>query len=117
MKAIQPKEGSTGWSDTWMINSKTKHLNCAYKWLDYIVSPKANDAVAEWFGEAPANSKACAESTAAQANCDAFYAADVNYWKTVWYWQTPETKCVDGRTDVPCKGFDDWVQAWQEIKG
>ena len=61
-QAIQPKEGSTGWSDTWMINSKTKHLNCAYKWLDYIVSPKANDAVAEWFGEAPANSKAMMES-------------------------------------------------------
>ncbi|HEY4226803.1 MAG TPA: ABC transporter substrate-binding protein [Candidatus Limnocylindrales bacterium] len=115
--AIQPPEGSTGWSDTWMINSKTTHLNCAYKWLDYIVSPKVNDEVAEWFGEAPANSKACAQSAAAQSNCDTFYAADVNYWKSVWYWQTPETTCVDGRTDVQCKGFDDWVRAWQSIKG
>jgi putative spermidine/putrescine transport system substrate-binding protein len=117
VKAIQPPEGSTGWSDTWMINSKTTHLNCAYKWLDYIVSPKVNAAVASWFGEAPANSKACALTPADQANCDTFYAADVNYWKSVWYWQTPETKCVDGRTDVQCKGFDDWVKAWTEIKG
>ena len=117
VKAIQPKEGSTGWSDTWMINSKTQHLNCAYKWLDYIVSPAVNDQVAEWFGEAPANSKACAVSAAAQTNCDTFYAADTNYWKTVWYWQTPETACVDGRTDTTCKSFDDWIQAWQEIKG
>lgn len=117
VKAIQPPEGATGWSDTWMINSKTTHLNCAYKWLDYIVSPSVNDQVAEWFGEAPANTKACAVSDAAKANCDAFYAADVNYWKTVWYWQTPETTCVDGRTDVKCKGFDDWVKAWTEIKG
>jgi putative spermidine/putrescine transport system substrate-binding protein len=116
VKAIQPPEGATGWSDTWMINSKTQHLNCAYKWLDYIVSPTVNDQVAEWFGEAPANSKACAVSDAAKANCDAFYAADVNYWKSVWYWQTPETTCVDGRTGVKCKGFDDWVNAWKDIK-
>ena len=117
VKAIQPPEGATGWSDTWMINSKSTHLNCAYKWLDYIVSPSVNDQVAEWFGEAPGNSKACAVSDAAKANCDTFYAADTDYWKTVWYWQTPETKCVDGRTDATCKGFDDWVKAWTEIKG
>jgi putative spermidine/putrescine transport system substrate-binding protein len=117
VKAIQPKEGSTGWSDTWMINSKTAHLNCAYKWLDYIVSPEVNAQVASWFGEAPANSKACALTEADQANCDTFYAADVNYWKTVRYWQTPETTCVDGRTDKKCKGFDDWVKAWTDIKG
>jgi putative spermidine/putrescine transport system substrate-binding protein len=117
VKAIQPPEGATGWSDTWMINSKTTHLNCAYKWLDYIVSPSVNAQVASWFGEAPANSKACALTPADQANCDTFYAADVNYWKNVWYWQTPETTCVDGRTNVKCKGFDDWVKAWTEIKG
>jgi putative spermidine/putrescine transport system substrate-binding protein len=117
VKAIQPPEGATGWSDTWMINSKTTHLNCAYKWLDYIVSPSVNDQVAEWFGEAPGNSKACDVSDAAKTNCDTFYAADTNYWKSVWYWQTPETKCVDGRTDATCKGFDDWVKAWTEIKG
>jgi putative spermidine/putrescine transport system substrate-binding protein len=117
VKAIKPAEGSTGWSDTWMVNSKAQHLNCAYKWLDYIVSPSVNDQVAQWFGEAPANSKACAVSDASKTNCDTFYAADVNYWKDVWYWQTPETTCVDGRTDVKCKGFDDWVKAWTEIKG
>jgi putative spermidine/putrescine transport system substrate-binding protein len=117
VKAIKPKEGSTGWSDTWMINSKTKHLNCAYKSLDYIVSPPVNAAVASFFGEAPGNSKACALTPADQTNCDTFYAQDVNYWKDVWYWQTPETTCVDGRTDVKCKGFDDWVKAWANIVG
>ena len=40
VKVIKPVEGATGWSDTWMINSKTKHINCAYKWLDYIISPR-----------------------------------------------------------------------------
>jgi len=117
VKVIKPTEGATGWSDTWMINSKTTHLNCAYKWLDYIVSPSVNAQVASWFGEAPANSKACDVSDADKSNCDVFYAADETFWKDVWYWQTPETTCVDGRTDAKCKGFDDWVKAWTEIKG
>jgi putative spermidine/putrescine transport system substrate-binding protein len=117
VKVIKPAEGATGWSDTWMINSKTKHLNCAYKWLDHIVSPEVNAQVASWFGEAPANSESCALTAADQANCDTFYAADDAFWKDVWYWETPEVTCVDGRTDVQCKGFDDWVKAWTEIKG
>ncbi|HEY7522935.1 MAG TPA: ABC transporter substrate-binding protein [Candidatus Limnocylindrales bacterium] len=117
VEVIKPSEGATGWSDTWMINSKTKHLNCAYKWLDHIISPEVNAQIASWFGEAPGNSKACALSEADQANCDIFHAADDAFWTDVWYWQTPETKCVDGRTDKTCKGFDDWIKAWTEIKG
>jgi putative spermidine/putrescine transport system substrate-binding protein len=114
---IKPSEGATGWSDTWMINSKTTHLNCAYKWLDHIVSPEVNAQIASWFGEAPGNSKSCGLTEADQGNCDFFHAADAEFWKDVWYWQTPETTCVDGRTDAKCKGFDDWVKAWTEIKG
>lgn len=114
---IKPVEGATGWSDTWMINAKTTHLNCAYKWLDHIVSPSVNAQVASWFGEAPANAKSCGLTPADQSNCDIFHAADEAFWKDVWYWQTPETTCVDGRTNVQCKGFNDWVKAWTEIKG
>ncbi len=40
VKAFVPKEGSTGWSDTWMVSAKAKHPTCAYKWLDWIVSPE-----------------------------------------------------------------------------
>ena len=53
--AIKPKEGTTGWSDTWMIYSKAAHPNCMYLWMNYIISPQANAKVAEWFGEAPSN--------------------------------------------------------------
>ena len=54
---IKPTEGATGWSDTWMINSKTKNLDCAYAFIDYLVSPEINAKIAEWFGEAPGNSQ------------------------------------------------------------
>jgi putative spermidine/putrescine transport system substrate-binding protein len=115
VKAIKPKEGATGWSDTWMINSKTKHLNCAYKWLNDIVSPQVNAQVAEWFGEAPANQKSC-DLTADKNHCTIFEAAETDFWKNVYYWTTPTKTCLDGRGDI-CIGFDKWIQAWTEIKG
>ena len=57
--SVVPKEGSTGWSDTWMIYSKAAHPNCMYLWMNYIISPEANAKVAEFFVEAPSNAKAC----------------------------------------------------------
>ena len=113
---IKPPEGATGWSDTWMINSKTKNLACAYAYIDYLVSPEINAKIAEWFGEAPGNSKSCA-LTVDKNHCAIFHADDDAFWKDVWYWQTPEAKCVDGRTDVQCKDFGEWIKAWTEVKG
>ncbi|MEV5971400.1 ABC transporter substrate-binding protein [Streptomyces sp. NPDC051921] len=116
VEAVLPKEGSTGWSDTWMVSAKAKHPTCAYKWLDWIVSPKANAQVAEYFGEAPANAKSCAE-TADKAHCTTFHATDEAYWKNVHFWTTPIEQCLDGRTDARCVPYAKWVQAWNEIKG
>jgi putative spermidine/putrescine transport system substrate-binding protein len=115
VKTVKPAEGATGWSDTWMINSKTKHPNCAYKFIDHIVSPEVNIQIAEYFGEAPANSKACALASNPD-HCSIFHAEEDEYWQDVWYWTTPTETCIDGRTDVKCKGFDAWVEAWTEIK-
>jgi putative spermidine/putrescine transport system substrate-binding protein len=113
---VLPSEGATGWSDTWMVAAKTKHPNCAYKWLDWIVSPKINAQVAEWFGEAPANAKAC-EFTSDKGFCDTFHANDAAYAGKIWYWTTPTTQCLDGRKDATCKDYAAWTQAWTGIKG
>ncbi|WP_035858608.1 ABC transporter substrate-binding protein [Cryptosporangium arvum] len=114
--AVLPTEGATGWSDTWMVSSKSKHKTCAYKWLDHIVSPKANAQVAEYFGESPANEKACA-FTADKNHCTTYHAGDASYAKQIWYWSTPISQCLDGRTDVKCKDYSAWTQAWTSIKG
>jgi putative spermidine/putrescine transport system substrate-binding protein len=115
IKTTLPKEGSTGWSDTWMISSKAKHPNCMYMWMDWIVSPQANAQVAEWFGEAPANAKSCDE-TADPNHCTIYHADDEAYFDKVWYWTTPQKDCLDDRGEV-CKDYSEWVQAWTEIKG
>ncbi|MFG1704449.1 ABC transporter substrate-binding protein [Nonomuraea sp. M3C6] len=116
VQATLPKEGATGWSDTWMVAAKAPHPNCAYKWLDHIISPKANAQVAEYFGEAPSNAKACQE-TADAKHCETFHATDETYFSKVYYWTTPIPQCLDGRTDVKCKDYAEWTRAWTEIKG
>lgn len=113
--AVLPKEGATGWSDTWMLSAKAKSPNCGYKWLDYIVSPEANAAVAEYFGEAPSNEKAC--ELTSEGFCDSYHAGDKAYADQIWYWTTPIKQCLDGRTDVQCTDYARWTQAWTEVKG
>jgi putative spermidine/putrescine transport system substrate-binding protein len=121
-----PEEGATGWSDTWMISSSAAHPNCMYMWMNYIISPKVNAEVAQYFGEAPAQTKACDPSTLAAAAtvigypndpkfCDKYHAADPAFWKRVDYWKTPVSDCGNGSSD--CKNYNDWLQAWTSIKG
>jgi putative spermidine/putrescine transport system substrate-binding protein len=121
-----PKEGATGWSDTWMISNSAAHPNCMYEWMNYIISPKANAEVAQFFGEAPGQTKACESATLTAAAkvigyppdtkfCDSYHAADPAFWKRVYYWNTPVADCGNGNTD--CKDYNDWVSAWTSIKG
>jgi putative spermidine/putrescine transport system substrate-binding protein len=110
-----PEEGATGWSDTWMIATKAKNPNCMYMWMDWIASPEANAQVAEWFGEAPSNAKAC-DLTSDKAFCDTYHAGDTAYWKDVYFWTTPVAQCGDDRGAV-CKDYSAWVQGWTEVKG
>jgi len=112
---VLPEEGTTGWSDTWMIASEAKSPNCAYAWLNYIASPEANAQATEYFGEAPSNDAAC--EFRSEGSCESFHAGDADYASQIWYWSTPIAECLDGRTDVECTDYSAWTTAWQEIKG
>lgn len=114
VEAVLPEEGATGWSDTWMISADSKNSNCAYAWMDYITSPQAQADVAQYFGEAPANTKAC--DLAAAGFCDDYHATDAAYAEQIHYWTTPISQCLDGRT-VTCTDYGDWTRAWTEVKG
>jgi putative spermidine/putrescine transport system substrate-binding protein len=114
VESVIPKEGSTGWSDTWMIATKAKHPNCMYKWMDWIASGPINQQVANYFGEAPASKDACAGDTG-KILCATFHADDKAYSDTIRYWTTPTNTCADGRP-VICIAYPDWVKAWDAIK-
>ena len=113
--AILPDEGSTGWSDTWMIATNAKNPNCMYLWMDYIISPEANAKATEYFGEAPVSAEAC-KLTADEDHCTKFHAEDEAYFDKVYYWTTPVAACGDDRGDV-CKDYSEWTTAWTEIRG
>lgn len=115
VNTVLPKEGSTGWSDTWMVSAKAAHPNCMYKWMNWISSPEINAQVAEYFGEAPAQTKAC-EHTTQKDFCDIYHATDAEFASRIHYWTTPQTQCVDGSGD-DCTAYSEWVDKWQQIKG
>ena len=116
IKVTLPEEGATGWNDTWMLSSQAANVNCAYAWMDYIMSPEANALATEYFGEAPNSQEAC-EFASDESFCDTYKAGDEEFASKLWYWRTPVAKCLDGRTDVKCMDYAEWTKAWTEIKG
>jgi putative spermidine/putrescine transport system substrate-binding protein len=112
-----PAEGATGWADSWMLSAKSKHPNCAYKFMEYVSTPKVQAAQALFFGETPANLKACVAMDAAEAgSCAKYHLSEAGtYIKKIKFWKTPQATCSDG--SKTCTGYNVWQQKWQEIKG
>ena len=116
VKAILPKEGSTGWSDTWMISSQAKNPNCMYLWMNYIISPEANAKAPEYFGEAPVNAEACDAHDGQEPLRDVPRDRTRTTSRRSSTWKTPIKDCGDDRGEV-CKDYAEWTAAWTEIKG
>jgi putative spermidine/putrescine transport system substrate-binding protein len=112
-----PKEGATGWADTWMLAKKSKHVNCAYKWMAWVSTPKVQAQQAIYFGETPANTKACkVMDQLSKGSCEQYHAnAPASYFKQIKFWKTPSQDCGNGKND--CMDYTRWQQAWTEIKG
>lgn len=115
---VLPDEGSTGWSDTWMIAAKAKNPNCMYLWMDHIASAEANGQATVWFGEAPTSQAACDYAeTLSPGHCELTHATDEAYYEKIWYWSTPQADCADDDEATTCKNQDDWVAAWTTLRG
>jgi putative spermidine/putrescine transport system substrate-binding protein len=117
VKDLIPKEGATGWADTYMLAAKAKHPNCAYMWMKYISTPKVQAEQALSFGETPANPKACRFMDQIQkGGCAQYHAnASASYFNSIKFWKTPIADCGNGKTN--CMDYTVWQQKWTEIKG
>jgi putative spermidine/putrescine transport system substrate-binding protein len=98
-----------------MVSTKSKNVDCAYKWINWITSAKVQAQVAEYFGEAPAQTLAC-QHTSDKTFCQTYHALDESYSKQLHYWTTPQKQCVDG-SGSNCTDYAEWVTKWQQIKG
>jgi putative spermidine/putrescine transport system substrate-binding protein len=121
VEAVVPTEGMTGWADTWMLASKAAHPNCMYKWMAWMVTPHVQAEVAEYFGEAPANPKACAEldktygSYGVKDFCTLYSVNDKSFYDSISFWKTPQADCGDSRGQT-CIPYDQWVTGYQAVK-
>jgi putative spermidine/putrescine transport system substrate-binding protein len=118
VKELIPKEGATGWADTWMLAKKAPHPNCAYLWMKYAATPQVEAKQAIVFGETPVNPKACPFMNQLQKGSCAQYHlnAPASYSKSIKFWKTPVKDCGwGGRKD--CMDYNAWQDAWSKITG
>jgi len=117
VKELIPKEGATGWADTWMLAKKAKHPNCAYLWMKYVTTPQVQAKQALVFGETPVNPKACSFMNKIQASSCSKYHLDqpLSYYKQIHFWKTPVADCGNGKAN--CMDYNAWQRAWTRIKG
>ncbi|HEX6506923.1 MAG TPA: ABC transporter substrate-binding protein [Chloroflexota bacterium] len=97
-----PREGATGWADTWMLSARSKHSACAYAWMNYALSPAVQKQVVAVTNYSPANVKTA--KLLGPAKSKALHITDTRYFDTIQFWQSPPN-------------FDKWVTLWAEVKG
>ena len=112
-----PKEGATGWADSWLLAKNAPDPNCAYDWMKWVSTPTVQAEQAISFGETPDNSQACPIMNKLQAgSCAAYHANQPDsYFKTIKFWKTPLSTCDNGTNN--CVDFTKWQQAWTQIIG
>jgi putative spermidine/putrescine transport system substrate-binding protein len=107
-----PAEGATGWADTTMLVTGARHPNCAYKWLEWSISPKVQGDVAAWVGSNPVVPKACEGNELLGAG--GCRANGIEHFDRLAFWRTPEAKCASHAEG--CVPYGRWVSDYAAIK-
>jgi putative spermidine/putrescine transport system substrate-binding protein len=105
VKEVLPKEGVTGWSDSWMLAKNAKHPICAYQYMNYTTRPDIQAKVVDVTAYSPANLKTC--EVVGEQRCKELHIRDTKYYDTIKFWATP----VEPTT------YRQWTDAWAEVRG
>jgi len=97
-----PKEGATGWADTWMIAKDSPNVDLAYKWIDYMIGPQGQQGVIKVTGYSGASKAAVPHLTKAQVKD--LHMGDLAYFDKLHMWTEPAN-------------YGDWVTLWNDVKG
>jgi putative spermidine/putrescine transport system substrate-binding protein len=107
-----PAGGITGWADTTMMHAQAKHPNCAYKWMEWSISPKVQGDVAAWFGSNPAVPAACkGNALLTDEGCKTNGFDDFD---KISFWRTPVAECAPANNCVP---YSKWSTDYVAIMG
>jgi len=107
--SVIPAEGATGWADTTMLAAKSKHPNCAYKWLEWSLNARVQGDIAAWFGSVPAVPSACKENSLLGDHGCATNGFDD--FDKIHFWRTPEAECSSGT----CVPYSRWAADYAAI--
>jgi len=111
VRTVVPREGATGWVDSWMLGAEAPHPRCAYAWLRWISRPAIQAALADDFGGSPASRLACSYMDAIDAgSCAAAHADSPRYLGSIRFWKTPGAGCAR------CADTDAWRRAWAQVR-
>jgi putative spermidine/putrescine transport system substrate-binding protein len=108
-----PSEGATGWADTTMMHAQAKHPVCAYRWLEWSISPKVQGDVAAWFGSVPVVPTACQNNSLLGA--DGCKNNGIDNFDKIRFWRTPEAKCASHPEG--CVPYSRWTTDYVAIMG
>jgi putative spermidine/putrescine transport system substrate-binding protein len=94
-----------------MLVTGARHPNCAYKWMEWSLSPRVQGDVAAWLGSNPVVPKACeGNKLLGPEGCK---SGGIENFDKVAFWRAPEAKCashVEG-----CVPFERWVTDYAGI--
>jgi putative spermidine/putrescine transport system substrate-binding protein len=110
--SVVPIEGATGWADTTLLHAQAKHPNCAYKWMEWSLTPKVQGDVASWFGSVPVVPAACeGHQLLGPEGCK---TNGIDNFDKIHFWRTPEATCASQGQCVP---YSRWSTDYVAIMG
>jgi putative spermidine/putrescine transport system substrate-binding protein len=110
--SVVPIEGATGWADTTMLHAKASHPNCAYKWMEWSLTPRVQGDVASWFGSVPVVPAACENhQLLGPEGCK---TNGIDNFDKIHFWRTPEAACASQGQCVP---YSRWATDYVAVMG
>jgi spermidine/putrescine-binding protein len=88
VKEFTPKEGADGWADNWMIAKGSSNMECAYKYINYMMSAKGQCGVSKVTGYSATNpvvTKSCMSPEEYKAK----HQDDIQFVSKLHMWQAP----------------------------
>ena len=101
--ATIPKEGTTGWSDSWMILKGSPKVEIAHQWMNYMLEGKPQRQMVEASGYWPVSSEIVPLLTPEEKKD--FHIDDLEaYFSQIHFWETVQN-------------YDEWTAIWTEFRG
>jgi putative spermidine/putrescine transport system substrate-binding protein len=97
-----PKEGATGWADTWMVSRSSPNVDLAMKWIDYMIGPQGQLGVINVTNYSGASRTVL--KALGPARVKALHMDNLAYFDQLHMWSEPANYAA-------------WVKVWNDVKG